>query len=70
MLSTDRHFHGLFRLAQHSGRDFRHDSIPVLFELDRADVMQGLVHTYLIIPEQPCDSFIVGLADGLKTLAV
>jgi len=69
-LSTDRHFHGLFRLPLRSGRDLRRDTVPVLLELNRADVVQRRVHACLVIPEQPGEGFILGLADGLKAPAV
>src|SRR6516165_2797748 len=49
-----------------SGGD-RHRSIhPVLLELHWADVVQRRVHSCSVIPEQPCDDFILGLTDGCK----
>src|ERR1019366_723351 len=48
-----------------------HRSIdPVLLELDRAYVVQRRVHSCSVIPEQPGDGFILGLADGFKAPAM
>jgi len=70
MLSTDRHFHRLSRSSLHSGRDLRRGALPVLLELDRADVVQRRVHACLVLPEQLADGFILGFADGSKALTV
>jgi hypothetical protein len=53
-----------------SGGDLHRSIHPVLLELHWADVVQRRVHSCSVIPEQPCDDFILGLADGCKTLAV
>src|ERR1017187_5998565 len=53
-----------------SGGDLHCCIRPVLLELHRADIVQRRVHSCSVIPEQPCDGFILGLADGFKTLAV
>jgi hypothetical protein len=55
---------------QHSCGDLRHGIRPVLLELHRADVVQRRVHACSVIPEQPCDGVILGLADGFKLLAM
>ena len=70
-LSTDRHFHGLPHVAAElSCSDLLRCIHPVLLELDRAEVVQRRVHPCLVIPEQPCDGFILGLADRFKALAM
>jgi hypothetical protein len=52
-----------------SGGDLHRSLHPRLLELHRADVVQRRVHSCSVIPEQPCEDFILGLADGCKTLA-
>src|SRR5664279_241240 len=59
-----------FEHRELSGGDLHRSLHPVLLELHRADVVQRRVHACSVIPEQPCDDFIRGLADGFKTLAV
>src|ERR1019366_7129015 len=53
-----------------SGGDLQRSIHPVLLELHRADVVQRRVHSCSVIPEQPGDGFILGLADGFKTLSM
>lgn len=53
-----------------SGGDPRFGFRPVLLELRRAEVVQRRVHPRPVIPEQPRDGFILGLADRLKALAM
>src|ERR1035437_8162401 len=59
-----------FDHRERSGGDLHRSLSPVLLELHRADVVQRRVHSCSVIPEQPCEDFILGLADGCKTLAV
>jgi len=49
-----------------SGGDLHRSIHPVLLELHRANVVQRRVHSCSVIPEQPGDGFILGLADGSK----
>src|SRR5450755_3910086 len=53
-----------------SGGDLHRSIHPALLELHRADIVQRRVHACSVIPEQPRDGFILGLADGFETLAV
>src|ERR1039457_151441 len=53
-----------------SGGDLHCCIRPALLELHWADVVQRRVHSCSVIPEQPRDGFILGLADGFKSLAV
>src|ERR1035438_2761133 len=59
-----------FDHRERSGGDLHRSLHPVLLELHRADVVQRRVHACSVIPKQPCDDFILGFADGGKTLAV
>jgi len=59
-----------FDHLQLSGRGLHHSSHPVLLEFNRADIVQRRVHSCSVMPEQPGDGFILGLADRLKTPAM
>ena len=43
---------------------------PVLLELHRADVGQRRVQSSPVVPEQPVDDFVLGLAPGFELLPV
>src|SRR5271169_5871896 len=45
-------------------------AIPILFKLHWTDVIQCRVQPCLVIPEQPVEDFILGLAKGFKVLPV
>ena len=59
-----------FHPPQRSGEDLHRTIAAILLKLRWADVVQRRVHACLVIPKQPCQGFIFGLADGLKLLSM
>ena len=57
---------GAFDAKSRSSGDLLCSILPVLLELRRADVVQRRVHACSVIPEQPRNDLILGLADGLE----
>jgi hypothetical protein len=55
-------FHGLLRLSVRSACQCFWVERRVLFKLHRADIVQRRVHSCLVIPEQPVQGLILGLA--------
>jgi hypothetical protein len=55
-------FHGLLRLSARSACQCFWVERRVLFKLHRADIVQRRVHSCLVIPEQPVQGLILGLA--------
>src|ERR1700739_3314550 len=70
MHPTDRHFHRLFPIGRSSRGDRCCGLVPVLLELDRTDVVERRVQSCPVIPEQPCDRFILGFPESVKMLAM
>ena len=59
-----------FRCCRRSSCDCVGAAVPVLFKLHRAEVIQRRVQSCSVIPEQPVEDFILGLAKSFKVLAV
>ena len=58
-----------FRCGRRSAYDGLRAAVQVLFKLHRAEVIQRRVQSCSVIPEQPIEDFILGLAKSFKVLA-